>query len=927
MHDALDAAPLRRGKPVVAVASTKFISGINDLDTPGAEALLILPFEDAFSTPYKTDAHFVAYQPSFAGLDAWPRLNKPVLTKMRHIGCDIVSNLLVLDYDNPDHTAWLQGQWGEFLRQLSDLADSWPMAWQWSLLYATKNGARLVYVLDEPLPVDAFELRSLWMCQEFTSRGIAIPDECCDWTRLFRLPFVTRDGKPTWEEDYAEILHQDVYLETAKLGQSTRRKKSASAPEQEYREIVPVDRPQPKDDFCERILVYVNEKGRRTPTLWAKEARKFLKGRECYPCCFEHALIAEEGARNSTIVEYVGQAIGMLMPGYNNRGEPIGVLGTRPEHIYALFIGAIDQLDSDDQTADWSAVLWDAICRLWALEAAKVSAGPKKSEEEAAQEIKTKATLAMIIEGMKKWCSAAELYSSSEEVRTAWASQHLIVSTGTNFMIIQPNGYYDPMQITQTQLVARLNIVGIGGTVIQTQELGQNRAIRPVGSQQIINDHCTIVTNIRAMPEIDGAFIENVDSPLAQVVMPAYQRSKRLKGEYNEDVDTWLKKLFGENYEIGTKWLAWSLAWDEGPICALSIAGKAGSGKKMLVQGLAECLRLPKLATTEDLVGNYGYGLFQSPFLVVNEGWPANFNGMHPADKFRALVSGDMPPIRKMYRDPIDVRSPVRIVFTANNLDVVKMLSANKDLSPDDRDALSIRLLHMNITEDAKDWLAARGGTQLTAVPGKRWIAGDNGAESDYVVAKHFLWLYERRKGPVGVRFLVEGGNSQKIMFDMRTGSGNTPLVIETIIRLLETPSRHKGIAIEDGELYVTHDAVLNFFREEIGKDTRQTLTGGAVTTVLRGLVKSETHYAKELASRPELGKKYWQNIDAMLLLKVAQQNGTPSKRLEALVQEQEARGKGVFTEEPMVLAQRPTQDKISNVLNFAAMFEKKGAV
>ena len=49
------------------------------------------------------------------------------------------------------------------------------------------------------------------------------------------------------------------------------------------------------------------------------------------------------------------------------------------------------------------------------------------------------------------------------------------------------------------------------------------------------------------------------------------------------------------------------------------------------------------------------------------------------------------------------------------------------------------------MTKRAQKWFESQV-TTLTEQPGKRWIRGDGGQLSDFVVAKHFLWLYEHRK-------------------------------------------------------------------------------------------------------------------------------------------------------------------------------------
>lgn len=892
--------------PRVAVMADKMYKAAAEIPS-AAPCALNMDFEEAFETAYQTDAHFVCYQITGAGVETFPRLKKTILAQLRAIGADVVSTLIVLDYDNPDHEPWLgRDQWGEFLSKLCAVSDSWPVAWDWSLLYPTKNGARFIYVLKEPVPVDQIEAKIRWLCQQFTDRGIYIAvDQCIDWGHLFRLPNVMRDGDPTWDMPYWDFLPQyEKRLSNKDLGDL------GKAEAEEYAVLKPIANKQPHRDI---ILPYLCTTSPATGNIirseFYKEAKRRLKNAPCFDCIFNERPIAEKGARSSTIISYTAMAISILYQ----------LPSCTPEAIYALFFDAVGQLEPAKDTPDWYKFLWDKICMTYTKENAKYELVRQK-QQAAAQ--KAMHILDLIAVKMQAWCKAPELDSDNEDVVRKWVMQHLIVSTGRTYLVITKEGTYDPMQLTYTQIIARINILGLGAA-IETQEMIGKGVMRPIPIQTIINDHCTIVNHIMAVPEITGAYIENIDTQDARLIIPCYQRNNDLIPEYNSMVDAWLKALFGANYEMGVKWISWALAWDEGPICALSISGPAGSGKKMLVQGLCECLRRPKMATQADLVGNVQFNLFSTPFLVVNEGWPRN-HSMEPADQFRAFVSGDLGQVRRLYCDPVDIKSPVRILFTANNLDVVKALSSNRDLANDDREALAVRLLHMSVTREARDFLNLHHGIELTGKIGARWIAGDSGQESDYVVAKHFMYLYQHRKGPVGQRFLVEGNHAQAIMFDMRTGSGSAPIVIETIIKLLECRNRgirYLGVTVEDGELYVLHTTIMEYFRAELASAADFRLTPSNLSKVLRGLVKEESERPFELRTRKDLGKKNWLMIDSELLYQVATNEGRITPVLAALVEEQIARRNGSYSGKPVSLEEAPPSE---NVLSMASAFQPK---
>ena len=876
--------------PRVGVMSTRAWNGANNL-TEDARPLLIEEWRDVWTTPYDTDAHFVCYFLTGTGQSRWPRCNKVLLSKLREVDCDIQTQLLVLDFDNPGHVAWTEETLGQWLAQLALAADGEPLAWQWNVLYTTTNGARLVYVLDEAIPVDQAEGHHRWLCQRMREAGIAIDDidangfssdgreakaryPTSDWTRCFRLPWVMREGRPTWEDEIAEFLDQpEQLLSVRELGSLDSRERTAKGHLEE------LDEPQPEPDYALSLLEEPSETtGKPVQSLFVKEAKRRLKGRLCFPCLFKHEPLATEGSRDSTIMKYVGEA-STLLYSMEKDGERL----TTPEHLYALFLDPVLQLEPDAQTPDWTAVLWRQVQYCWAREIAEESL---REEEALSKEADTLDTLDQIVDGMREWCSSPLLLGDEATARE-YVFERLLACCDRTIYIMNRKGWYDAMGVGPSLVIPRIRALGMEG-IIQTKTMSKDGEARSRRAQDLIDEYGTAVNGVTGSPSrAPGGLIRNMDSPRATLDIPIFTRRDELEPLYNKDVAAWLLSFFGGEVEEGQNWIAHSLAVEEGPIAALSVMGEAGAGKKMLVQGLAECFSYEHAAGAEELTNQFQPGLLTTPILSVDEGMHSARGGKHPADMFRELVGGGKRFVDRKYRAPIEVRNPVRVIFTANNLDVVRLLCGGRDMSPEDRNALAIRILHFNIGDRAAIHLRKRGGNKHT----RGWIAGDGGEASQYVVARHFMWLYHNARSPRGPRLLVEGNGHKMLMNEMRTQGGSAPFVIEALIRMVELKSRNfSGLTVEDGRLYVLTSEVLQYFRDHLSKTCSERLTANKIGEVFKGLV-SVTTEPQRLATRPQMGRKRWHEIDLSILQKVAREDGWGCERLDSLVAEQVRRG------------------------------------
>lgn len=859
----------------MAAMPSKEWKGANSMDREALAKVLpmeILRWDEAFERQWDSDAHFVCYTLR-DDEEQLPRCNKRMLPHLREIGGDLLTRVFALDFDNPGHAAWTEEALEQWLEQLIAVAFEDPVLWSWALLYTTKHGARLVYILDRPIPVDEAEGFHRWLVMQWHDKGIQFDTSCSDWTRLFRLPNVVRDTKTTWTQSYYQFVPRyEQRLDVSKLGRIDNPLVKRKGVVREF------NLPQPAEDIDTELLTTISDKGREVMSDWLRKAKARLKNRACYPCIFEHKQLAHEGGRHNTILKYVGESTTLLFGLEDESHERM----TTPQHIYALLLAPVQQLEPDSDTHDWTEVLWTHVLYCWANEDAE---DRLRQEEDEQLEQDAMDQLDRVVEGMREWCDSPKLLGSDYDAK-AWALRHLIAVGSGGSYIMRPDGWFDSVSTSNHSMVPRVRALGMD-RVIQIK-IPSGEGFRWASAQELMNEYGTVVSEISGMPQIKGAYISDIDQSNSNLRLRLYGRRTDIPAQYNARVDEWLKRLFGERYDEAINWIGHSLAFEEGPIAAISIQGAAGAGKKMFAYGLAECVDTQTLAQGEDLIGHFQPGLMRSPYLLVDEGWPARRGGKHPADMFRELVGGSTRTVDRKFRDPVQCTNPVRIIFTANDLNVVRMLSAGKDLSPEDREALGIRLLHFDISHQATFWLRKRGGARLT----RGWIAPDGGGPSDFVVAKHFLWCYEEKRQPRAPRFLVEGNSASGVMFDLRTQSGNAPVVIESIIRMLEVEGKKwEGLVVEDYKLYVLSSEILQFWRSEMKNTTGTRLSAQIVGQVMRGLTSTVSRNSIQLKSRPLMNRKRWHEVDCKVLQVCAEKVGWPSTVLDKLVADQEKMG------------------------------------
>lgn len=871
--------------PRLAVADTKFIKGISRLTDP-ADAMQVMPLRDALATRFGTDAHFCCYSVTDNGVEAeaWPRLNKVVLDAIEAANGRVFCTMLVIDYDTKDNldaeryqakkdgegkVAWDDELIEEFWLKLDAATEDngLPMP---NVVYTTKNGARFIYVLPEPMLVREVEDYHRGLVHTFGKAGLTADEKCSDWTRFFRMPNVMRDGKASWDSPYFRMLEQwDTFIDVANVPKI---EKASSG--DTYAPLRSIDRPRPTQEDARKMLEVQGgaDMKLRTTQLF-KEAKRRMQGRNSFGCLFDMQPIAREGERDAKLTSYVGETVAVLFP----------MDGASPELIYALFLPAVEQLKPDAGNPNWLDKLWYLVTYAWTREVAKDEARQQKSK---VVEVRKVDALGAMLQGMRSWCKSPEL-EGDDASATIWMLTHSIVMTrARKYHVLRPSGFFSRHGVPREHLVTEIRESGLSQFISLEKQVGGETV--PVSPGELLAVHGTQVHEVLGAANYAGSIVKSIGTPDATLVLSLYGLRRDLEPTYSNEVDIWLKKLVGEEQvQVLRDWIGFALDFEGGPICALSVSGPPGCGKKMLVRGLAECINTGMVASGLDLVQRFTPTLMKTPFLCVDEGLPSKIpGGIDIADQFRRVVSGESITLDVKFGDPVTVFNPLRVIFTANNLETVRAITSHRDLTPEDQAALSQRIMHVDVRQQAADWLAANGGIKLT----KGWIQGDSGEDSRYVVAKHFLWLHQQRpKQPKGTRLLVEGNLDSELMRDMRTQSGIAPLVIRTLIYMIEAPNKQnmKGLSIEDGRVYVTASGVVEVYRADLSN--RRDVNTSQVMNVLRSVVmpggaKSPTYHVNATGERI---KARWHLIDLVTLLEEAYSNGYPSRNIENLLHTQ----------------------------------------
>lgn len=872
---------------VAVIPAQDGVRGIGSLaDADSTPAIEVVPLAEAFSRRWPCDAHFTCYLPvPFDAREPMFRFKKEILPEIRETGHDVHVHVMGIDIDTGDtkaeHLPWAQvpEKWGPFdaLRR-STLAAATPLGEKLrsaAYSYSTRRGWRYVFVLKKPLSAEDSEPVVRGLITEMRAAGFLADLSCADWTRVFRLPRVLRDGISSETDPFFMIETEDP---TRRLDAST---------------ITPVGKPErtvgpsgvhgscPPDDEAEAHLWGFNEKNNNQVfTDFYKTMEKQLKGQPYHPYVFEYKVFdVSEGHRHDTIRNWTLSAAGHVVRVWRD---------ATPQHLYALFLRIAAQVERADGRQD----VWRLCTGAWNKVAAEWEQEQKDRFEEKKQEVVREVEGAeRILDGLRRRHKDA---LPPETPRAwDWARKRMILKEkrAGRYHVMRPDGSWSSEPVDDGSLVPQILQLGMDAHIPVERE-GRDGP-RPVKTSELALEFVTNVSEVKYRCEIEGSYIENPENAESPTLVAlSFRRNPRLTPQYSADCDLFLKALGGRLYDLLNRHLGCFLAWERGAVAAMSFANRAGSGKGMLFFALEEVLEFPKSATGEDLIQRFNSKLVFTPYIFLNEGLAEEKGAYHPSDMLRKTITGDVIQYERKGRDAENLAFPYRVALSANGMRLIDAIGAGRDLEPHEREAIGHRLIHYPEQEAAHRLLCEKGGDRWT----KGWIKGKGGEPSKHILARHLLWLWEqhgKNAEPTGTgRLLIEGDPNQEAIQRLRLRGGSTPALIEAIVRLLssrdpgfQTNGSH-GVLIVGSRLYVTASAPLDYWRDKLTKGSRIQLDITRVRTGLKGLVVSNGAPPPGFAAAAPDGRYgKWHEIDVPLLASEAEKNGWSCERLERLME------------------------------------------
>jgi hypothetical protein len=703
----------------------KGMDRLEDLDKHRVRCWKAIPLRKAITTRYRTYAHILLY--AFPGEERWPRVNKPALSELVDAkGDDVVTiSMTSLDYDNVNHEALDEAGYRDLLDRLHQA----NVAWFPTFIWKTRSGARFLFV-HPPLSPSRAEGFHVFLREHYMEHGIPCDPGVWEWNRPHALPWVVRDGAPL---DPVQVLEFDPLTE-ADMPDFPDRPVPLRLNLRTCRALEPTI-----EEAVDLVWKDHDTSGRLTE--WGSWAKNRMRGRPAAEAWDVPSLEAK--TRNPTLFKWAGSLVSMLY----------GLQDTTPEHVFGVLAPTVEA----NLRPNLFSEVWRAVCYCWAREEAQ------QQEVKAAR----RGFMEEFQDKVREWAPEAP---QDEDSFVEWVRQRLVVSYDGCYYVMGPSGKYGVQPVKHPILVSALRTSGLVGpdrVIPRLTTLNDKGKETPLRCQDLIDRWSQPVSEVilRGGAEIGGVLIGS------SLALTTFARRNDITPEFSDWVDGWFAAWFGEHKPTAEEWFSCALAFEEGPLAALSLESAGGSGKNLIMEALARTTTSKTFSMAKEVIGTFQPKMGKTPFVHVDETWPFA-RGIHAS--FRTLIGSWNQSINRKNIHESEIRTCPRILMTANKPNLVEVLFGDPEMTSSEHEATAERVIHLRLGRGGKTYLENNGG--MTKISPR--------LESNEI-SRHLLWLYHNVKRTKQGRFLMEGDSRDPYLLSL--GYKAVAALGEVLIKMFET--------------------------------------------------------------------------------------------------------------------------------------------
>lgn len=817
----------------------KFAGWNGDNDPSTLRMSESIPVEELDLDDIEGDCRFVIY--TIPGEESIPRINLSALPVIEGMGGQVVAQAVVLDLDRPGHAAW-------------DTPDD---ATRWALdllhersntnilagvgIYTTRAGARLMWALETPIPVRQYRSLVMHVVKQLRDVGLYLEGEpeatgcisidpgSTEWNRLWRMPCSMRDGARL--QPFAELQAMAYPLDPYQFGEL--------ADHDDVSEVAG-DAPEPRDDLTldEWAAAYkhpylkrglplpADNEGSTYPTLRRVIAGVASAGKLTDPEALFALVVRSVDATPGRTRQEAWKLCVWTAARERGAAQAPVVDASRP----------LDPEPLDSGTwSDWQRTVGGRMAPTINRLRQGLAFTPKSQAEskllQAVFSVGNKLRLdeplvlyrafhasaqASLVGATKLWDTCVDVTAAVREgqedtpdqmkAAVFFAEQPLLIAvpgTKSYFVLDMRDSSHPMYQTTDKDCLAMHYQQFLHGRLpFQPEVLDDSGQARPM--EQLLLEYGNSSTELQYVTGQRGAtFVTNRDGNRLEIGVHALHQD--LRPVHHADVHEWLTLFGGSDPERFLDWLA-VVTLTNFPTCALYVHGLPGSGKSMLLQGMAAAWGGSPVPF-DQVAASFNASILNSPIIGADEGVPNDTGNL--SEVFRNLVANSTHDVRIKYKPNATLHACMRLVITANEMDA---LDFKKTLSGRSLQAIVERVLFINQDRAPVDYLKRLGGRKATA----DWANRGPGAPGK--IGEHLLWLRDNRTVESNGRFLVEG-----TMTDWHRQfigqQGVKPDVIKTIAqaaknaaKLLRSGTHVNGVELrrDKGCVFITKEAVVS---------------------------------------------------------------------------------------------------------------------